>query len=339
MFKKKKTYFFIFLIIAIAGGAYYYKNKKPVVTYTTQKVEKGNLVRTVSVTGEIKAPVEADLSFKISGQVESISVNVGDRVEIGQQVATIDKGIMLSQLAQAQYDVAIQKQNLIDMDRKEDVYSHFQKEAQMDQIAKAEEAIKQMKTNINEAILFSPIAGTVIKRNVEVGEMTVANAVTENTSVLTIASDGDLQTQVNVPESDILNVKLGQKAKVSLDAFPSLDEKLNAEVSEIEPSSTVIQDVVYYRVKLEFTKSDARLKIGMSTNVDINTDEHNNVVMVPTRAVKNNNGQIYVEILNADGQTTKKANIQTGMKGDDGMIEVTAGLGGGENVVVLTSAQ
>jgi len=339
MFKKKKTYIITLLIVAMAGGAYYYKNKKPVVTYTTQKVEKGNLVRTVSVTGEIMTPVEADLSFKISGQVESISVNVGDRVAVGQQVATIDKGIMLSQLAQAQYEVDIQKQNLIDMDRKEDIYSHFQKEAQMNQIAKAEEDIKQMKTNIDEAVLFSPIAGTVIKRNVEVGEMTIANAVTENTSVLTIASDGDLQTRVNVPESDILNVKLGQKAKVSLDAFPSLDEKLDAEVFEIEPSSTVIQDVVYYKVKLKFTAPDARLKIGMSTNVDINTEEHNNVVMVPTRAVKNDNGRAYVEILNSDGQTTKKVNIQTGLKGDDGMIEVASGLVGGEKVVILSSVQ
>lgn len=336
MFKKKKTYVILVLIIAIVGGVYYFKSKKPVTTYTTQVVEKGNLVRTVAVTGEVIALVEADLSFKLSGQVESLLVNLGDRIEVGQKIATIDRGTLLSQLAQAQNEVNVQKQTLINMERRSDVYNHFQKEAQQAVIAKAEEAVRVGWINIDETTLYSPIAGTVIKKNVEVGEMTVANAVTSNTAVVTIASDGDLETQVNVPESDVVDVKLGQHAKVSLDALSS-SEKLDAEVFEIEPASTVIQDVVYYRVKLRFTNPDARLKIGMSTNVDINTAEKDNVVMVPQRAVKNDNGQDYVEILNADGKTTSKMNIRTGLKGDDGMTEVTSGLNGGENVVVLSS--
>jgi len=336
MFKKKKTYVILVLIIAIIGGVYYFKSKKPVVTYTTQKAEKGNLVRTVSVTGEIIAPVEADLSFKLSGQIESLSVDLGDRVVVGQKIATIDKGTLLTQLAQAKHEVDAQKQALINMERRSDTYNHFQKESQKAIIKKAEEAVQVIKTNINETTLYSPIAGTVIKKNVEVGETTVANAVTSNTAVVTIASDGDLQTEVNVPESDIVNVKIGQHAKVSLDALDASD-KLDATVFEIDPASTVIQDVVYYKVKLKFPTPDSRLKIGMSTNVDINTAEHDNVVMVPSRAVKNDGGQDYVKVLNPDGQTTNKINIQAGMKGDDGMIEVTQGLTGGEDVVVLTS--
>lgn len=336
MFKKKKTYFILFLIIAIAGGVYYFKNKKPVVTYTTQKAEKGNLLRTISVTGEVVAPVEADLSFKLSGQIETLLVNIGDIVVVGQKIATIDKGTLLSQLTQAKREVDAQKQTLINMERRKDTYNHFQKEAQKEVIKKAEETARQIQTNIGETTLYSPIAGMVIKKNVEVGETTVANAVTSNTSVVTIASDGDLQTQVNVPESDIVNIKLGQKARVTLDAL-SLDDKLDAEIFEIEPASTVIQDVVYYRVKLKFANLDTRLKIGMSTNVDINSDEKDDVVMVPTRAVKGDGGQNYVDILNADGKTTRKIDIQTGLKGDDGMIEVISGLSGGEDVVVLAS--
>ena len=336
MFKKKKTYVIIVLIIAIIGSIYYFKSKKPVVSYTTQKAEKGNLLRTVSVTGEIVAPVEADLSFKLSGQVTSILVDLSNRVAVGQKIATIDQGTLPQQLAQANHEVTMQKQTLINMERRSDTYNHFQKEAQIAVINAAEEAVKQIQTEIGETTLYSPIAGTVIKKNVEVGETTVANAVTSNTAVVTIASDGALETDVNVPESDVVNVKLGQLAKVSLDAL-AVTDKLDAEVFEIDPASTVIQDVVYYKVKLKFSQLDPRLKIGMSTNVDINTAEHDNVVMVPSRAVKNDNGQDYVEVLNADGQTTKKVNVQTGMKGDDGMVEVTSGLSGGEDVVVLTS--
>ena len=334
MFKKKKTYVILVLIIAIAGGIYYYKSKKPIVNYTAQQAEKGNLMRTVSVTGEVIAPVEADLSFELSGQVESLSVDLGDRVKVGQKIATIGKGTLLAQLAQAQQNAMVQKQMLTSMERKGAAYSHFDKEAQMAQIAAAQAAVAQIQTEIGETTLYSPIAGTIIKKNVEVGETTVANAVTSNTAVVTVASDGDLQTQVQVPESDVVDVKIGQHAKVSLDALPAND-KLDAEVFEIDPSSTVIQDVIYYNVKLKFEKPDSRVRIGMSTNVDINTAEHDNVVMVPARAVKNDNGQSYVEILNADGQTTRKVNVQTGLVGDDGMTEVTSGLSGGENVVVL----
>ena len=336
MFKQKKTYVILALIVAIVGGVYYYKNKKTVVTYTTQKAERGNLLRTVSVTGEVVAPVEADLSFKLSGQIESMLVNIGDRVEVGQKIATIDKGVLLSQLAAANQEVNAQKQALINMERRSDLYNHFQKEAQREMIKKAEEAVAQIQTSISDTTLYSPIVGTVIKRNVEVGEMTIANAVTANTSVVTIASDGALLTEVEVPESDILDVAVGQKAQVSLDALPS-SEKLVAEVSEIEPASTVIQDVVYYKVKLKFSDPDARLKVGMSTDADINTAEKDGVIMIPLRAVKSDGSQNYVEILNADGVTTKKENVQTGMNGDDGMVEIVSGLVGGENVVLLAS--
>lgn len=336
MFKKKKTYIILILVIAIIAGGYYFKSKKAVVTYTTQKAEKGNLLRTVSVTGAVVAPVQADLSFKLSGQVESMLVNIGDKVEVGQKIATIDKGVLLSQLAAANREVDAQKQTLINMERRSDVYNHFQKEAQREAIQKAEETVNQIQTNINDTTLYSPIAGMVIKRNVEVGETTVANAVTANTSVVTVASDGALLTEVNVPESDIVDVAIGQKAQVSLDALSS-SEKLVAEVSEIEPASTVIQDVVYYKVKLKFTDPDARLKVGMSTDVDINTAEKDDVVMIPMRAIKNDGSQDYVEILNADGKTSRRVSVKIGMSGDDGMVEVTSGLSGGENVVVLTN--
>ncbi len=322
--------------MSIIWGVYYFKNKKPVVSYTTQKAEKGNLLRTVSVTGEIIAPVEADLSFKLSGQIETLMAELGDRIEVGQKIATIDKGTLPSQLAAAKQEVTAQKQTLINMERRKDIYNHFQKEAQTAAIKAAEERVSQVQTNIDETTLYSPIAGTVIKKNVEVGETTVANAVTSNTSVVTIASDGDFLTEVSVPESDIVDVAIGQKAEVSLDALPS-SEKLSAIVSKIEPASTVIQDVVYYKIKLQFNQSDARLKVGMSTDVNINTAEKDNVIMIPMRAVKNDGGNDYVEILNADGITTKKVDVKIGMNGDDGMVEVASGLTGGENVVILTN--
>ena len=334
MFKKKKTYVILIIIIAIIGGYYYFKSKKPQIEYTASQAEVGNLKRTVSVTGEITAPAQSDLSFKISGRVESLLADVGDRVEAGQKLATIDKGTLLSQLAEARHNVSVQKKTLFDMKRHKDTYGYYQEEAQRQKIESLEEDVIQIAKQIGDTILYSPISGIVIKKNVEVGEITVANAVTANTSVFTIAADGDLETQVNVPESDIVNVQLGQKAEVTLDALPS-SEKISATVSKIEPSSTVIQDVVYYKVKLKFENQDDRFKVGMSTDADISTAEKNNVVMIPLRAVKTEGNQEYVEILKSDN-TTERKNVQTGLSGDDGMVEIVSGLSGGENVVTLT---
>ena len=336
MFRKKKTYVIIILILLIAGGVYYVKSKKPTTLYTTEPATRGNLTRTVSVTGTIIPPIQADVAFKMSGRITTLSADMGDHVTKGQSLATIDTGTLPSQLVQAEQELAAQEKTLASMQRKGSSYSYFDKQSQGAVIKQDQASVSQIQTQIGYATLYAPISGTIIKKNVEVGEMAMADAVTADTSIFTIASDGDLETQVEVPESDIVNVVLGQKAQVTLDAFLASDI-LNATVSEIDPASTVIQDVVYYDVKLKFSQPDSRLKVGMSTNVDINTAEHDNVVMVPQRAIKTDSGstQQYVDVLNADGKTTHRVNIQTGLVGDDAMVEATSGLTGGENVVVL----
>ncbi|MDR3559116.1 MAG: efflux RND transporter periplasmic adaptor subunit [Candidatus Pacebacteria bacterium] len=339
MFRKKKTYVIISIILLIVGGVYYAKSKKPATLYTTEQATRGNLTRTVSVTGTIIPPVQSDVAFKMSGRVVSLRADVGDHVIKGQTLATIDTGILSSQLVQAEQELAAQKKTLASMQRKGASYSYFDKQSQEAVIKQGQASVSQIQTQLGYATLYAPISGMIIKKNVEVGEMAMADAMTSDTSIFTIASDGQLETQVEVPESDIINVALGQKAQVTLDAFPATDI-LDGVVDEVDPASTVVQDVVYYDVKLKFPKPDPRLKVGMSTNVDINTAEKDNVVMVPQRAIKtdNNSHQQYVEVLSADGKSTRRVNIQTGLTGDDAMVEVTSGTTGGENVVVLSKA-
>jgi HlyD family secretion protein len=340
MFKKKKTYIILILVALVIGGIYYYKTKKPQIEYTTQTAEKGTLAQTVSVTGKLVSLEQVDLSFKISGRIEAMFVSIGDKIEKGQKIATIDKGTLDEQLRVAKQEIIVQRNTLYDMKRREAVYSWAQKEAQRAKIKKAEIDLASISEQIGETTLYSPISGTVITKNVEVGETTVANAVTANTSVVTVAKEGDLEIQANIPESDIVKIALGQKAEATLDAF-SVENIFSAEVIEIEPSSTVIQDVVYYKVKLKFPTYDARFKNGMSANVDIHTAEKENVVFIPERALKNDppadGGKKYVEILkDAKNNIIDRAYVQTGMRGDDGMIEITTGLSVGENVITLS---
>lgn len=327
------------LIILVIGGIYYSKTKKAAVEYTTQKAEKGALAQTVSVTGKLVAKEQADLSFKVSGRVEAMYVDIGDKVQKGQKIATVDKGTLDEQLYQAKQDLIVQRNTLYSMKRNNSGYNWAQKEAQRAVIKKAESTVVAIQEQIGETTLYSPISGTVITKNVDEGETTVANAVTANTSVVTIAREGELEVQANVPESDIVKIALGQKADVTLDAF-SAQDIFPAEVVEIEPSSTVIQDVVYYKVKLKFPNYDNRFKNGMSADTDIHTAEKNNVVFIPERAIKEDGQQKYVEILKDEKKNIiERANVSTGMRGDDGMIEITSGLSGGESVITISKTE
>ena len=335
MFKKKKTYIILLLIILVIGGVWYQKSKKPKVEYTTETAERGTLAQTVSVTGKVASPHEVELSFKVSGIIQELYVDIGDKVEKGQKVAVIDKGALYAQLREAREDVAYQKRILASMKRSED-YNLERKDAQRALIKKSEAAVSAILSQFSDTNLYSPMDGVVIHRNGEVGETITANSAASNTPVVTVAQEGELEVKADVPESDIVKIALGQKADITMDAFPGADV-FQGEVIDIEPASTVIQEVVYYKVKLKIINYDPRIKNGMSADLDIKTASKDNVVSIPERAIEEENGQKYVEVLKDEkNNTIEKVNIKTGMKGDDGMIEVTSGLTGGEKVITFT---
>lgn len=323
--------------MALIGGGFfsYLKSRKPKVTYTTAEVQKTNLFQTVSTTGTLNPEKQYDLAFKASGRVTQMLIDVGDSVKKGQKLAQVDKGTLFSDLKQAQEEVKAQKRALNNMERRRGTYNLPQMSAQKAEVRKAEAAVSAIYEQFNETILYSPIDGTVIKRNINEGEVTFANGLSTAVA-LTIAPVGDLIIESNIPESDIVKVQVGQKADVTFDALTA-DEKFGAEVIEIDPASTVIQDVVDYKVKFKLANQDSRLKIGMSNDIDVRTAERNNVIVIPLRAIKTDGEKKYVEILKDEkNNLIDKVFVTTGLTGDDGMVEITSGLKGGEKVITLT---
>jgi RND family efflux transporter MFP subunit len=185
--------------------------------------------------------------------------------------------------------------------------------------------------NLSKAVLKAPVSGTIVEVNNKVGEILGTGVIKE--SFARIIAD-DFVIESNIPESDIVKLKLGQLAKVTFDALPTSDE-FEAELIEINPAETVIQDVVYYGIKLKLSKVDQRLKVGMSANIDVQTNEKADVLQIPLRAIKLTNGEKFVEILKADN-TTEEAKITTGLEGDGGMVEVKSGVKEGDKVVTFT---
>ncbi|MFA4817462.1 MAG: efflux RND transporter periplasmic adaptor subunit [Parcubacteria group bacterium] len=336
MIKNKKRIIWAIIIIAvIAGGYFLLRPKAPVTVYTTADVARGNLAQTVSETGTIKTVNQTDLSFKISGRVIKLLADVGDTIKTGQLLAQLDLGTLGSQFKQAGYDLKYQKEVLASMKEKDDTYNDEDKDAQRAKIKSSEEGIAAVQVQIRDTQMYSPIDGVILKRNVDPFETTVANS---PTPVFTVGDPQDLYIETFVPESDITKIKIGQDALVTFDAL-TIQDIFPAKVTEIDPSSTVIQDVVDYRIKLKLDNLDDRIKSGMSANIDIHTAEAENVLMIPVRAVQTEGSQQFVQILNADGKSTTKIKVQTGLSGDEGMVEIESGLKEGQKVVTFVQTQ
>jgi macrolide-specific efflux system membrane fusion protein len=338
MKKKKKIIIWIILIGIIVFIVYRVTtNKKEITTYTTENVSRGNLAQTVSATGRIVSSEQADLSFMSAGRADSVLVDVGDKVAKGQKLATIDRSTFPQQLRQAQLEIQVQKEVLKNMkrDSNDDAYSKNQRNAQEAVIKKAESAYEGILRQMRDNALYAPIGGTIIKKNINVGEV-----VTSGEIVFVIANPNDLFIESNIPEVDIVDISSGQKVLLTFDALAE-DEVFSGNVTDVDPASTLIQEVVFYRIKIRMDSFDSRLKLGMSCNDDIVIANAENILMIPQRAVKKENGKKYVEILKEgkDGQETEKVYVETGISGDNGMIEVKNNLKEGEKVITFTKVK
>jgi HlyD family secretion protein len=336
MAKVKKWGMWIIIVLAVIGSiVWYVKSHTPKMTYTTADVIRGDLAQTVSETGTIRTVNQTNLSFKVSGRVVSLLADVGDRIMEGQLLARLDLGTLNASLVQADQNVKMQKETLASMKHKKSQYNSDDRDAQEHRIGAAQADIAAVQSQIRDTYMYSPIDGVILKRNVESFETTVANS---PTPVFTVGNPDDMVIETEVPESDITKMRIGQKATVTFDALPA-DQSFVAIVTKIDPASTVIQDVVDYRIELKLESGDDRIKPGMSVNIDIHTAEKAGVLMIPQRAVKtDNNNKETVDTLQADN-TTKTISVETGLNGDDGMVEVTKGLKEGDKVVTFVATK
>lgn len=328
MLKRKKLIIWLIIILAIVVGGYFFlQSKKPKTEYTTADVEKGNLAQTVSVTGTINPDSQVDISFESAGKLVAVYVESGDTVKAGEKIAMLDDSALRLRLEQAEDDVVYQEKTLKHMKKEDDIYSSNQRKAQEALIEKAKSAVETAKVQLANVIIHSPISGIVLKSDYKAGEVVMAGAV-----IAIVSSSKELIVESKVPESDIIKIALGQKATISLDAF-SQEEKFEAEIYEIDPASTVVQDVVYYKIKLKISNPSDKFKPGMSADIDVRTAEAQDVLMIPLRAIETDvQKKKTVQILGLEDKIDK-VGITTGLEGDEGMVEVKSGLKEGQKVI------
>lgn len=194
-------------------------------------------------------------------------------------------------------------------------------------VASAQAALLRANNDLAERIISAPVSGIITKVNSEVGE---TNSLAQ--PVMVLLADSKQEIKVQVPESDIAKLKVSQITDITFDALGS-NEHFIGHVAFIDPASTVIQDVVYYEVTVFFDSNDDRIKPGMTANVDIESGKKSGVLVVPLRAVKYENKKSYVEVLS--GEQVLRKDVEIGLKGDDGLVELVSGLSEGESVITF----
>jgi len=194
--------------------------------------------------------------------------------------------------------------------------------------ANTEEYSQKLKNNS----IVAPFDGVVTKTDGRIGEIVSANTKT----IISLISPDIFQIEADISEADIGKINLENPVKITLDAF--IEEEWNGTVVEIDTGKTTIDGVVYYRIKILFDKVDTRLKSGMSADVLVQTARKENVLSVPQRAIINKNNKKFVRIL--EGDKINEVDVETGLRGNKGEIEITKGLEQGDKVILyLKNAQ
>jgi len=202
---------------------------------------------------------------------------------------------------------------------------------QESKIKSAQASIGSIEAQITKTIIYSPISGIVTKQDFKVGEITSANI-----AEISLISKEKFKIEANIPEADISRIKIGNTAKITLDAYGD-EEIFDATVVAIDPAETILEGVATYKTTLEFSNGTGKVKSGMTANIEILSAKKEGVLAIPSRAISTQNNKKIVKILlnETDIETTEEREIKTGLRGSDGLVEITEGLKEGDKVVTF----
>ena len=274
-------------------------SKKSTITYVTSKAQKQDIKTTITATGTIEPVTQVEVGTQVSGIIAKIYVDYNSVVKKGQVIAELDKTNLVSELTSAQSNLANAQSNLTyqtaNFNRYKTLYEKGLVSANDYESARltfqqAQAAVKvqtqnvqKARTNLGYATITAPIDGVVLNRAVEEGQ-TVASSFSTPT-LFTIAQDlTDMRVIANVDEADIGGIVDGQRVTFTVDAFP--DDTFNGVVTQVRQEATTESNVVTYEVVISAPNNDLKLKPGLTANVTVYTLEKNNVLTIPSKALR-----------------------------------------------------
>jgi len=313
-----RTITWVCALLLAGGGAYtYYRHGKAGKTQDlkldTAAVDRGPVVSKVTATGTLSALVTVQVGSQVSGRLQEIRVDFNSAVKKGQVIAKIDPQLFRAALEQARANYTAAKANVaraevqaMDADRQATrarslaeqklgpqadadtteaaaAAAKAQIEASRAAVAQAEAALHQAQVNLDYTTIVSPINGTVISRNVDVGQTVAASL--QAPTLFVIAEDlSKMQVDSSVSEADVGKLRSGMEAMFTVDAYPG--DRFRGAIRQIRNAPQTLQNVVTYDAVIDVDNSELKLRPGMTAAVTFVSASRDDALRVPNAALR-----------------------------------------------------
>lgn len=346
------------IIIAIIVWLFSGGKEEKQISFSFEKAAPANIQIGVTATGTIEPVTSVTVGTQVSGIVSRIYVDYNSVVKKGQVIAELDKTNLTSELNTAKANLAsaqsslnyetdnfkryktLYSKGLVSSDEYESAKLSYEKALQT--VVSQKEQLTKAQTNLGYATITSPIDGVVLSKAVEEGQTVAASFNTPE--LFSIAKDlKDMRVIADIDEADIGEVKERENVKFTVDAFPN--DTFEGVVTQVRQEATTTNNVVTYEVVISAPNADLKLKPGLTANVTIFTAEKNNVLSVPSKAlrytptvetigkkykIQDCNGKNKVWTL--EGNVLKAHAVQIGIS-DGSHTEIISGISNGVQVI------
>ena len=367
---RKKVVFLLLAAVAAIGVYYRYFQVEEEISYITQPVKRQSVQKVVNATGEVHAVDLVTVGAQTTGQIEKLYVDVGQKVKKGDMIAEIDSTTQQNEvdinkvrlksyeaqlraaktslaIAEKQYErmQTLKKQNAAseeDLENAKDVY-----ETALSKVAEVEASLKETEislstaeTNLGYTKITAPLDGTVVSVPVKEGQ--TVNSAMDTPTIVQIADLSRMEILMEISEGDVSHVRAGNKVRYY--TLADMDNVKETTLKSIDPGLTQLTDgqytdtevvesseAIYYYGRLEVPNEDGHLRIGMTTQNVIYVESAENVLTVPSVAIRSDAEGKYVEVLTPAG--AERRAVETGVS-DDLNVEIKSGVRNGEEVIL-----
>jgi len=267
--------------------------------YRTTAVERGTVQAVVSATGTVQPVVQVEVGSQVSGTVYRIHADYNSRVKAGDVLCEIEPSALRARVVQNQAAVAKAEVAVKDADRvlrraNELVKQNYisQAEVEADEVAveqrqadlrQARAQLEVADVDLKNSVIRAPIDGVVIARSIDLGQTVAASL--QAPKLFVIANDlAQMQVETRIDEADIGRIHAGLPVTFTVDAYP--DDEFQGEVAQVRLEPIVDQGVVTYTTVIKTGNPALRLKPGMTANVSVQIARRDNVLKIPTAALR-----------------------------------------------------
>ncbi|MFC0229212.1 macrolide transporter subunit MacA [Serratia aquatilis] len=359
MGRKKRGLIGIVLLLALAILLYRHFSHPTPVEFKTVKVTKRDLQQSVLATGQLDAVRKVDVGAQVSGQLESLNVEIGDTVKKGQLLGIIDPQQALNSIREGEATLQELRANLqqaqaeqqlaaVTLQRnrelakvqavaRQDLDKYATeltvKKAQVDtikaQIAKNQASLDTARLNLTYTRIEAPMDGDVVQITTLQGQTVIAAQQAPN--ILTLADMHTMLVKAQVSEADVINLKPGQKAWFTVLGDPN--KRFDGVLKDIQPTPEKVNNAIFYYARFEVPNPDGLLRLQMTAQVHIQLSAVNDALAIPLVALGDQiaDERYHVSVLEQGKE--EKREVTIGIRNNTD-VQIVSGLSVGEEVII-----